>query len=126
MKTAAARSRVTAGAAYSPCPPPPRPFQPITQQLKNRHLGNNVVGRLSVDAAAHGHGRAEHLLAGAGQLARAAARPHDARNLNDVVERNVPCVLHVLLLQVVEVVMGAGDVGDKAEVVMLTGAVRGL
>lgn len=60
------------------------------------HHLHDLPGGLVVHCAANGHSCAEHLLACSCQGARAAAWAHDAGNLKDVLELDVPGVLHVL------------------------------
>ncbi len=66
---------------------------------RSTHPLHDGAGVLAVDLAAHRHGRAENLLAGARELPGAAARPHDARDLNHVLQGDAARVLDVLLLR---------------------------
>merc|ERR1712105_135268 len=59
-------------------------------------LVDDVVGSVTIDGAADRLGGAQDLLDGALQLARHGALPHDAGNVNDLVEGNIAAVFDVL------------------------------
>lgn len=62
------------------------------------HLLLELTWVLAIDGASHGHCCAEHLLHGALEVLGHATGAHDACAGDDVLEGDVPAVLHVLHL----------------------------
>ena len=62
------------------------------------HLALDLTGVFMVYCASHAYACSQDLLHRSLQLPRAAAVPHDPRNLNDLLHLEVAAVLDVLLL----------------------------